>query len=84
MDLETDAGERFAGAEVLVRSCVTKSCRKTTSAAQLAAGSNTTEERHENERCRSSVMFLFTTVCSGITSTPSVVTVSAQLVSAWF
>lgn len=37
VDLETDAGERFTEAEVLVRSCVTKSCRKMTSAVQLAA-----------------------------------------------
>lgn len=51
---------------MLVRSCVTKSCRKMTSAVQLAVGSKTTEERNENEWCASSVIFLFTTVCLGI------------------
>lgn len=66
VDLETDAGERFVKAEVLVRSCVTKSCREMTSAVQLAAGNKTTEERHENERCLSGVMFVFTSVCLGI------------------
>lgn len=51
---------------MLVRSCVTKSCRKMTSAVQLAAGSKTTEERNENEQCVSNVMFLFTSACLGI------------------
>lgn len=66
VDLETDAGERFTEAEVLVRSCVTKSCRKMTSAVQLAAGSKKTTERNENKLCVSGLVFLFRWVCSAI------------------
>lgn len=51
---------------MLVRSCVTKSCRKMTSAVQLAAGSKKTEECNENKLHVSSLMFLFTSVCLGI------------------
>lgn len=59
-------GRGLKKAEVLVRSCVTKSCREMTSAVQLAAGNKTTEERNENEYCLSGVMFVFTSVCLGI------------------